>query len=62
MEKIIDFIKGPFSEFIDGPIIPLTITIVSAIYFVVIYCKENNRINKERKERLQKIIDEKQDK
>ena len=52
MEKIIDFIKELSWDFI----VPLTIVIVSVVYFIVAFSKENKRVNKHRKDVQQKIV------
>ena len=52
MKKIIGFIEAPFEDFI----IPLTIVIIGVVLFIVIYNKENKRINKYRKDVQQKIV------
>lgn len=54
MEKII--------YFLNGPIIPLAIVILGVICFLVIYSKENKRVNKLREDVQQKIIEEQQNK
>ena len=54
MEKFTDFIKVPFGDFV----LPLTIIVVGIILFVVIYNKENKRINKYRKDIQQQIVNE----
>ena len=54
MEKIFSFL--------NGPIIPLAIVILGVICFLVIYSKENKRVNKLRKDVQQKIIEEHQNK
>ncbi len=52
MEKVIDFIKETSWEFI----IPLTMVVVCIVYFFVTFYKENKRVNKQRKDVQQKIV------
>ena len=54
MKKIIGFIEAPFKDFI----IPLTIVIIGVVLFIVIYNKENKRVNKYRKDVQQKIVND----
>ena len=54
MEKIIDLMNGlPWNL-----IVPLTMSVVGIVLFVVIYSKENKRINKHRKDIQQQIVNE----
>ncbi len=54
MEKVIDFIN----EFSWNFVIPLIMSVVGIVFFVVIYSKENKRINKHRKDIQQQIVNE----
>lgn len=54
MEKIIVFFKETSWDFV----IPLTITIVCVVWFVVAFYKENKRVNKYRKDIQQQIVNE----
>ena len=47
-----------FLDFLNGPIIPLTLTIGGIVAFIIIYYKENKRVNKHRKEIQQKILED----
>ena len=52
--EIIGFIEASFEDFI----IPLTIVIIGVVLFIVIYNKENKRVNKHRKDIQQQIVNE----
>ena len=52
MEKIVDFIKELPWDFI----VPLIIVVVCVVYFIVAFSKENKRVNKQRKDVQQKIV------
>ncbi len=52
--EIIGFIEASFEDFI----IPLTIVIIGVVLFIVIYNKENKRVNKNRKDVQQKIVND----
>ncbi len=58
MEKIELFFKGPFMDFLNGPVIPGIIVIVGIVTFFVLFHEENKRINelieKHRRERVDK--------
>ncbi len=54
MEKIVDFIN----EFSWDFFIPLIIIVVCIVYFIVAFSIENKRINKNRKDVQQKIVNE----
>ena len=49
-------------DFLNGPAIPLAVVVIGIVLFVVLYCKENSRINKHRKEVQRKIIEEYEEK
>ena len=54
MEKVINFINELSLIFV----IPLIIVVVGIVLFIVIYSKENKRINKHRKNIQQQIVNE----
>ena len=54
MEKIVDFIKELPWDFI----VPLIIVVVCVVYFIVTFSKENKRVNKQRKDVQQKIVNQ----
>ena len=54
MEKVIDFIKETSWDFI----VPLTIVVIGVVLFIVIYNKENKRVNKYRKDVQQKNVND----
>lgn len=54
METVIDFINQLSWDFV----VPLTIAVAGIVCFVVIFNRENKRVNKHRKDIQQQIVNE----